>query len=258
MSDAAETLRNSPSASQRAKAARTLGKLGPEARAVRGLLVYRMLNRNERNEEVRVAAADALKNVDPRMHYLAVDLLTEKNPFAIRALLDKVQALKEDAYPLSPIIADFIYRLSESQSAVVPRQQPFIEAAADLAVALTVLSHIATQNEPAYKLIASKLKNPADAVRHSAIEGLARMKHGASAVKTLIGMLNPRAEKPPNLIAVIETLVILAEPSTDEDIQKAINRAEVKYHTDKSVRSAVEKAENDLENKRRSYEEKRP
>src|SRR5439155_9665688 len=66
----------SNSVSARVKAAQVLGELKEEGKAVRRLLCQAML---DPYETVRVAAADALKNIDPKMQYLALSLCSEFN-----------------------------------------------------------------------------------------------------------------------------------------------------------------------------------
>jgi hypothetical protein len=71
------TLLRAKKATERAEAARVPGELGEQGKPARAA-VYRALL--EHNADVRVAAADALKSIDPKMQYLAVALATEDRP----------------------------------------------------------------------------------------------------------------------------------------------------------------------------------
>jgi HEAT repeat protein len=83
-------------------------------------------------------------------------------------------------------------------------------------------------------------------VRRSAIQALARMKHGGLAVHPLIALLNTDTDE--NRVAAIHTLAAVADKNTEEIIAVAIARQ--RYHKAEKVRRAVEKALNKLENKR--------
>src|SRR5262249_24690500 len=60
-------------AADRVKAAQVLGELGEQGKPARGVLCRAML---DPSADVRVAAADALKSIDPRIQFLAVALAT--------------------------------------------------------------------------------------------------------------------------------------------------------------------------------------
>src|SRR5262249_30875539 len=134
---------------------------------VRELLCRAML---DPFKTVRVAAADALKNIDPKMQYLAVGLLTDQR----MEVLGKLQQLGDDGQPLSPLV---FHCATESAAKRDYRS---------LSLTVTVLSHIAKNDRAAYKLIASALTNESAIVRGSAIKALARMKHGSLAVPSLL------------------------------------------------------------------------
>ena len=87
--------------------------------------------------------------------------------------------------------------------------------------------------------MASALANEAANVRHSAIQALPRMKHGSQAVPKLLTLLR---NDPENLLPTIETLVTLADKSTEERIAEAI--ATFRYHKSEGVRRAVDEALN--------------
>jgi len=104
--------------SERIQAARVLGGLGEEGKPARRLLCGAML---DPVIDVRVAAADALKNIDPKMHYLAVVLATEKvatnlDSAHVVTLLGKIQRLEEDGEPLAPLVS-YVVKFAASNGA---------------------------------------------------------------------------------------------------------------------------------------------
>jgi HEAT repeat protein len=108
-----------------------------------------------------------------------------------------------------------------------------------LAQELTTLSLIAKKDRGAYRLVSSALANDSAVVRRSAIQALPRMKHGSLAVPGLIALLKT---DPENLTATVESLVLLADQSTEERIADAI--ASFRYHQSAAVRKAVDEALN--------------
>lgn len=218
--------------SERLRAAQVLGELGEKGKPVRGLLCRTMLL--DPAPAVRVAAADALKNIDSKMHYLAVTLLTEKSTFALIALLAKIQKLEEDGEPLAPLVA---------YGAIDAARRRNAESL--LIAELTALSHIARNDLAACRLITRALTNTNAPVRATAMRGLARMKHGKLTVRQVISLLKT---DPTNRIIAIETLTVLADESTEEIITDAISAH--RYDERADVRQAVETARNELENKK--------
>ncbi|GEM_PF-4285811 len=217
---------------ERLRAAQTLGELGEKGKPVRGLLCRTMLL--DPVPDVRVAAADALKNIDSKIHYLAVALLKEKSSFGLIGLLARIQKLEEDGEPLAPLVAYGVIVASRN------RNPPLISAY------LTALSHIARNDLAACKLVASALTNKDTTVRYTAVRELARMKHGKLAVPQIIALL--KIDISANRIAAIATLTALSDESTEEVIAAAITAQ--RYHDDAAVRRAVEVALNKLENKK--------
>ncbi len=226
---------HSKRASERIQAARVLGGLAEEGKPVRRFLCGAML---DPVIAVRVAAADALKNIDPKMHYLAVVLATEKvatgyDANRVVSLLKKIQKQEDDGEPLAPLVA-FTVKFAASNG-----------ADALLLTALETLSHIGRKDLSSYKVIATALANRDRKVREVALKGLTRMKHGKLAVARILALL--KVDTPANRIVAIETLTVLADESTEEIIADAI--AAQRYYDDKEVRRAVETALNKLENK---------
>jgi HEAT repeat protein/phage FluMu protein Com len=226
---------SSGKASERIKAAQTLGELGEQAKPARRLLCAAML---DPVVAVRVAAADALKNIDPKMHYLAVVLANEKvgsweDASRVATLLGKIQKLEDDGEPLAPLVA-YVVKFSASNGT---NQL--------LLTALTTLSRIGRKDLSSYRVVASALTHRDPFIRTIALRGLVRMKHGKLAVSRILALL--RIDLPVNRIAAIEALVVLADESTEEIIAEAI--AAQRYHNDEGVRRAVETALNKLENK---------
>jgi HEAT repeat protein len=227
---------SSPRASERLQAARTLGELGEQAREARRPLCAAML---DSHTAVRVAAADALKSIDPRMHYLAVVLATEKvtnesDANRVAALLKRIQNLDDDGEPLAPLVA-YVVKFSAANGTN------------DLLItSLTTLSRVGRKDLSSFRVVASALGHRDHYVRTIALRGLARMKHGKLAVARILALL--RIDIPVNRVAAIETLVAVADESTEEIIAEAIHAQ--RYHNDEIVRRAVEAAENKLENKK--------
>jgi HEAT repeat protein len=220
---------------QRVKAAQVLGELGEQGVSARGVLCRAML---DASPDVRVAAADALKNIDPKMHYLAVALATSGETVVgpaggdqrDRNLLSRIQALEEDAAPLAPLVAQFAL-----QSAAADDSSSLLRE-------LEALSHIGKNDLQVCRLVASGLASPHPEVRRASVQGLARMKHGRLAVPSILKLL--RTDVPENRIAAIQTLTVLADGSTEEILADAIARQ--RYHPDERVRRAVDLALNKL------------
>jgi hypothetical protein len=217
-------------APERFKAAQVLGELGETGKPVRGLLCAAML---DPAPDVRVAAADALKNIDPKMQYLAVTLMTEKSTTRLLELFGKIQNLEDDGEPLAPLVA----------------YGAIVSAAGDnnylLGPELTALSHIARNDLPSCRLIASALANQNATIRATALRCLPRMKHAKLAVRDVLALL--KTDTPANRVAAIETLTALADDSTEEVIAETI--VAQRYHEDETVRKAVEAGLNKLQNK---------
>jgi hypothetical protein len=218
----------SKSASERAKAAQVLGELGEQGKPVRRVLCWVML---DPIESVRVAAADALKKIDPRIQYLAVALVTEQDDFKRRDLLVRIQQLKDDGEPLTPLVATWAGRSSLAGKVIQLQQE------------LTTLSFIATKDRESYKLIFSALSNRDEGVRRSALQALPRMKHGRQAVPAIIALL--QTDTTANRLAAIRALPALADESNEERITAAIAR--LRYHSDQEIRKAVEIALNQIQ-----------
>jgi hypothetical protein len=221
----------SQQASERAKAAQVLGELGEAAKPVRGLLCLTML---DPVPAVSVAAADALKNIDPKMQYLAVELVTEKDLARMRELLGRIQKLEDDGEPLAPLVAHAAIR---SAAADDPQKL--------LVLQLTALGQIARNDLPSCRLIASALNHGDEQVRAAALQALPRMKHGKLVVPAIIARL--KTDTPANRVAAVEALTGLADDSTEEMIHEAI--AGQRYHDEESVRRAVDAGLNKLRNK---------
>jgi HEAT repeat protein len=221
---------SSKKASERMKAAQVLGELEEQGKPLRGLLCRAML---DPIPEVRTAAADALKNIDPKIQYLAVALVTEENKGKLDQLLTKLQKLEEDGEPLAPLVAHIAIGIAAERS---PYRLPN---------ALTTLSHIAKRDLGACQLVASGLDNRDASVRLAALQGMTRMKHGRLAIPKMILLL--KTDTAQNRIAVIQGLAALADETTEEIVTAAITSQ--RYHKDESVRRAVEIALNKLQNK---------
>jgi hypothetical protein len=217
--------------SERVKAAEVLGELKEQGKPVRGLLCQALL---DPYEAVRVAAADALKNIDPKMQYLAVGLLTEEDASKVRELLAKIQKLEEDGEPLSRLVVHCAQRSAAVNDVGILSQE------------LTTLSHIAKNDRTACRAIISALGNPSELVRRSAIQALSRMKHSGLALSRLLTLL--QTETPENRLAVIHTLVTAADKTTEETVAKAI--AGQRLHKEEKVRRAVDEALNKLQYKK--------
>jgi hypothetical protein len=230
----------SRNSSERRKAAEVLGELGPDGKPVRGLLVRAMLNRYEPDTTVQFAAGDALKKIDPRAQFLAVSLIKDEQPSERIKLLRSVQRLGDEGEPLSILVAECATR-----SAASNRNRSSNDVAI-LSQALTTLSHIASKDRGACRFIAWDLGNPSETVRRSAIEGLARMKHGGLEISKLMDLLV--RDVPENQVAVIQTLVALADKTTEQAIARVVARQ--RYHRDERVRRAVEEGLNKLRNRR--------
>jgi HEAT repeat protein len=226
---------HSRKAEERIQAAQALGGLGEDGKPARRLLCAAML---DPVSAVRVAAADALKNIDPKMHYLAVVLATEKvatdeDVNRVANLLEKIQKIEEDGEPLVPLVAYALKFAASNDSYPL-----FIRA-------LTTLGRIGRKDLASYRVIASALTHRDMRVRAVALHEVARMKHGKLAVPRILVLL--RQDTPANRIAAMEALAALADESTEEIIDAAI--AEQRYHDSEEVRRAVEAARNKLENK---------
>jgi hypothetical protein len=221
---------SSKKVTQRVKAAIVLGELGEGAKPARGLLCLAML---DPSPAVRVAAADALKSVDPKMQYLAVALLIEQDTLKQLELLTKVEKLEEDGQPLSPLVAYRALQSARKKSSFLTRE-------------LTVLSHIAKSDLVACSMIASALDNLDQDVRKTALEALARMKHGGLATLKMVSLL--AKDTPSNRIVAIKALTAVADRKNEEVIAVAI--AAQRYHDDEAVRKAVEEGLNKLQNKK--------
>src|SRR5437588_5909336 len=227
--------------SERIKAAHVLGELGVQGKPVRGLLCRAML---DSYQTVRVAAADALKSIVPKIQYLAVALVTEKDSSRRHELLTNIQDLKEDGEPLAPLVANSA-KITASHAVIDTNGRTLPRDENALSQEITTLSYIAKNDMASYKLIASALDNGSEHVRLSAVQSVARMKHGPLAIKKLITLIKTDTTK--NRIAAIHTLSVIADKSTEEMVTAAI--AGQRYHAEESIRKAVEEALNKLENK---------
>jgi HEAT repeat protein len=219
--------------SERVQAARVLGGLGEEGKPARRLLCRAML---DPVIAVRVAAADALKNIDPRTHHQAVELkvaIDNNDAVRVATLLEMIQKLEDDGEPLAPLVAH-VAKLSASTG-----------TNALLTSALTTLSRIGRKDLSSFLVIAAALTHRDPLVRAVALHGLVGMKHGRLAAPRILVLL--KIDISANRIAAIEALTALADEGTEEIIYKAIH--DQRYHPDAEVRQAVELAKIKLENK---------
>jgi hypothetical protein len=227
-------------ASERANAARVLGELGEQGKPVRRHLCAALL---DPSANVRVAAADALKKIDPKLQHLAVRYVMaeassstgdkrDRVAFSnLSKLLSEIQSLKNEGEPLTPLIVQSAIRDAGSNT----RQ---------LCVEIGTLSRIARNDLSVCKLIGSALDNSDGNVRAASLQALPRMKHGRQYVRKMLKLLG---SDPGNTLALIDVLTELAETSNAETIATAISK--LRYHQDEGIRRAVETALNKLHNK---------
>jgi HEAT repeat protein len=223
----------SKSAPEKIKAAQVLGELGEQGKPVRRLLCGAML---DASVNVRVAAADALKNIDPKLQYLAVALASEQDWFQRSRLLREVSKLEDDAEPLTPLVAAYAGQAVRSKDT----NEYYLPGV------VACLSHIARNDPSVFRLLVSALDNREAVVRHAALVALPRMKHGRQAVPKIIRVLQ---FDDLNRVAAIQALAALADESTEDAIRNAI--AAQRYHQRAEVRRAVEVALNTLQNKQK-------
>jgi HEAT repeat protein len=212
---------------QRVKAAQVLGELGEQGKPARAALCRAML---DSSADVRAAADDALKKIDPKLQYIALALATTDDLAKRRALLEKIGRLEEDVEPLVPLVGKIALDSAAAQDTFSLRQE------------LTVLGRIGKKNLQACRLVASGLNNPDPEVRRLALQALARMKHGRLALPNIIRVM--KTDAPENRVAAIEALTALADGSTEELLAAAI--AGQRHHADERVRNAVDVALNKL------------
>jgi HEAT repeat protein len=221
----------SSSASARAKAAVVLGELREQARPVRGLLCRAML---DPSLPVREAAADALKLIDPKIHYLAMGLVSYEGDAKRYELLSKIEQLKDDGMPLAPLVASGAIASAKSSIRWEMLQQE-----------MRTLAAISRNDLRSYRLIDEALVNPNVQVRYVALEVLPRMKHGRRSVGKVIALL--KADTTAIRLAAIECLTSLADETNEEAVTAAIHSQ--RNHPEERVRSAVEVALNKLKAK---------
>jgi HEAT repeat protein len=219
---------SSSKASERAKAATVLGELREQGRPARGLLCRAML---DPSPTVRVAAADSLKEIDPKIQYLAVGLVTDEGPNKRYQLLSSITRLEDDGEPLAPLVANGAVRSASANNYVMLQRE------------LQALGQIARNDLGTCRMIVSALASRDEGVRHTALQALARMKHARQSLSKIIAVL--KADTPRNRIAAIQTLTALADESNEEAVVAAI--ASQRYHDTEAVRKAVEIALNKLQ-----------
>jgi hypothetical protein len=240
----------SKNARDRIKAASVLGGLGEQAGPARGVLCRAML---DPNPAVRVASADALKSIDPKIHFLAVALLVDRDSAQAGkrlAVLKQIQALKDDGWPLAALVAvDARGRAAALAAIVAVDARGRVRAArtggdetALLIADLKALGAIARKDLAGARLVAAALGSGSAEIRHAAIVALRDMKHGKLALRRILALL--RVESAANRAAAIETVAALADESTEEMIAAAV--AGQRYHESEAVRRAVEVALNKL------------
>jgi HEAT repeat protein len=218
-------------ASERMKAAEVLGELAEEGRPVRRLLCRAML---DPVPGVRVAAADALRNIDPKIQKLAVSFVSD--PPRLTNLLARIQAMEDEARLLTPLVA---YSARQHASGAVS------DSKGTLSQELAVLSHIARKDHAVCKQITSALGSKDRWVRKSAMVALTRMKHGKQAVLRIMRLLS--VDTPDNRITAIEVLTALADRTTEETVLAAAFKQ--RYHPSEAVRQAVDKAVRELKSR---------
>ena len=166
--------------------------------------------------DVRRAAANNLKKIDPKIQGLAVQLALAY-PLHGRQAADpapiyaEIIRLEEGAEPLTPLLL-----LSATFSAMEGNS-------AALGAQLDVLGHIANNDDLAYKVMLSGLDHMNPDVRLHAMKGIAGMKDATSAVPKIIWLLSN--DRPQNQVAAIEMLTRLADPSNKDKILAAVRTA---------------------------------
>jgi HEAT repeat protein len=220
----------SKKAADRKKGAEVLGELGVPAKPARRLLCGLLL---DQSEPVRVAAADALKNIDTTLHQFAVELATGGGGLGNGTTIERIGELKDEGEPLTPLV----YRATVQ---CVASNNVFA-----LQKCITTLSRIARNDQDVCKIIMTGLSHSNADVRLTAVRVLPSMKHGKQAVPKLLALLRPDAGGGPGVVIV--ALAELSDPSNEETITKAISAQ--RYHQDPYVRKAVESSLNKIKAK---------
>jgi hypothetical protein len=210
----------SPRPADRAKAAAALGELGEKAMTARRPLCSAML---DVNEKVRVAAADALKKIDPEIQRLAVAIVINKDRTAIQTACQ----LKENGEPLTPLIMD----LAKPLLGVTKGQS-------DLGLCIQSLAEIAPDDTAVNKLVLTCLISPNAHYRQVSLNVILKMKNKKQAVPQLLQIAKSDTEG--LRIKAIQTLLELVDEDNQEKILKVIEG--MRFDRSEAVRSAVDRA----------------
>lgn len=225
----------SADAKTRIRGAQMVGELKEEGKPIRQILCRRML---DPVPSVRVAAADALREIDPEIQRMAVDLTAARPETVTSRMLREVAKNGDAAEPLMPIIRNLADLWAASNARPSTREEMLNEC-------ITTLAAISPNDITVYRYLATALDNPDVDIRANAIQALMRMKHRVNAVPRLLGLLKA---DPPTRILVVQALAILADSSNEEVIEAGISK--YRYDEKPEVRQAVEKAMNDLKQKK--------
>jgi hypothetical protein len=222
----------------RVTALSVLAELGEQGAPARGIVCRSMM---DIHPTVRVAAADALQRIDPKIHHLAVTLAADRaaasSVIRREQVLRSIRDLRDDGWPLAPLVA------AETRALIAVATDRNPSQAALLATNLEALGAIARNDLAAAKIVAAGLNSQAQPGRHAALLALRGMKHGKLAVTRIIAL--SRTDTDGNRVAAIGTLAALADGSNEEVIAAAINAQ--RYHPAEPVRRAVALALNKLQ-----------
>lgn len=220
----------SKTAGVRASAYKAMGELGDKGRSLRRTMCEGML---DKNDAVKTAAADALKQVDPDMAKLALGIYINRD---IRAVAEAGD-LGEKGEPLTPLV--FALATSYSPMASAPgltfEQR---EARRHLIICVNALVAIAPADLAVNKAVITMLSNPVPDLRAGAVGKVTLLKNRKAALPALLNLAASPAEPVPTRVTALTSVPDCVDENTREAARKRVEA--LRFDQQPLVRDAVD------------------
>jgi HEAT repeat protein len=212
-------------------AAAAIGALGGKAKSARRALCLAML---DQSTSVRTAAADALKNIDPLVHEIAVAIFINRDINAVQ----RAGNMDEEGEPLIPLFIQLgnEYTLAVGGSKVDIRSR-------GLAEILKATARVGREDPTANDLVIVSLTLTNTQVRATAVDLVPGLKYRAKALQSLLNIA--RSDESAIRISAITALVTIADTNNTATIRKTLRA--MRYDGDPGVRASVDRAISRLE-----------
>lgn len=221
----------SKTVSTRVAAYKGMGELGDKAQSQRRALCEGML---DPNLKVRVAAADALKMVDSKMHKLALGVVIDKDN---RDIID-IGQLGAAGEPLAPLVLSYATSIVPVASSNLETDR-CVEARRALFVCISTLVAIAPEDDKVNKAVIVMLGNMNPKLRAHALKHVAPLRNRKQALGGVLALARSMTEPASVRVLAVNLLPLLVDENTGPPTKKALDK--LRFDNSEGVREAVAK-----------------